>query len=153
MVDESWRPGLSLDLVKKTMMNTQQGKNYCLILENEGFRHIAIAIRNCTIQLHYFKDVKQQRSAFKVRHGLGNDLRRRAHNADEFIEDLSSFVHDYMRESSNVKVKTGKSRPFITNEDLYQIITLVSEFGSRVIANLLVAVGYVSDVNRKNQES
>ncbi len=149
MVDSGWMSHLNLEIVEKTLMNNTH-KDYRPVLENEGFRSIANAIRSCTVQLRYFKDVKKQQIAFKVRHGLGDDLRRRAHNADDFIEDLSSFVHDYMRESSSVQVNTGETRPFITDDDLYQVIALINEFGSRVVANLLVAAGYASHFEHKN---
>lgn len=149
MVDSGWMPHLNLDIVEKTIMNNTH-KDYRPIMENEGFRNIANAIRSCTVQLRYFKDVKKQQIGFKVQHGLGDDLRRRAHNADDFIEDLSSFVHDYLRESSSVQVNTGETRSFITDDDLYQVITLVSQYGSRVVANLLVATGYASNFERKS---
>ncbi len=148
MVDSGWMSHLHRDTVEKTLMNNTH-KDYRPILENEGFRNIASAIRSCTVQLRYFKDVKNQQTAFKVRHGLGDDLRRRAHNADDFIEDLGSFIHDYMRESSSVQVNTGETRPFITEADLYQVIELVREFGSPVVASLLIAAGYASSFERK----
>jgi hypothetical protein len=149
MVDSGWMPHLNLETVEKTLMNNMQKKDYRPILQNEGFRNVANAIRSCTVQLRYFKDVKNQQTAFKVRHGLGDDLRRRAHNPDDFIDDLGSFVHDYMRESSSVQANTGEIRPFISDDDLYQIIELVNEYGSRVVASLLVATGYASRFERK----
>ncbi|HML22999.1 MAG TPA: hypothetical protein PKD09_15205 [Aggregatilinea sp.] len=151
MVDSPWMAHVSVELLEKTLMNNPQAKDYRPILENTGFRSVATAIRSCTVQLRYFKDVKNQQIAFKVRHGLGDDLLRRAHDPDHFIEDLGSFVHDYMRESSNVQALTGEERAFITEGDLYDVIALVSEYGSRVVASLLVASGYASNFTRKEQ--
>lgn len=151
MVDAAWIPILDLELLEKTLMNSSR-KNYRPILENPGFRNIAFAIRHCTVQTRYWKDVKKQQISFKVRHGLGDDLRRRAHNADHFIVDLSDFVYDYLRESSNVQANTGETRPFITDEDIADVVALIEEYGSRVVANLLVATGYASIFVRKSEE-
>jgi hypothetical protein len=82
-----------------------------------------------------------------------DDLRRRAHNSNDFIEDLTSFLHDYTRESSNVQVDTSETRPFVTQDDLSQIIQLIEQYGSRVVANLLVAAGYCSAYRAKSDES
>ncbi len=144
MIDSPWMSHLQIELLEKTLMSNPQHKDYRPILENTGFRNIVNAVRFCTVQLRYIKDVKRQQSAFKVRHGLGNDLLRRAHDADHFIEDLGGFVHDYMRESSNVQALYSETRPFITENDLYEIIALVNKYGSRVVASLLVAAGYAS---------
>ena len=127
----------------------QDKKDYRPILKDPGFRSIAAAIRACTVNLRYWKDVKKTQTAFKVRHGLGDDLRRNAHDSDRFIEALSEFVHDYMRESSSVQANTGETRDFITADDLYAVTSLVERYGSRVVANLLVAAGYASDYVRK----
>ncbi|MBN1310264.1 MAG: hypothetical protein JXB30_02515 [Anaerolineae bacterium] len=149
--ESPWLPWLHLNTLEGTLMN-QTRKDYRPILETEGVRNIAAAIRYCTVQLRYWKDVKKQTTAFKVRHGLGDDLRRHAHNADNFIEDLSGFVSDYQRESSSVQANTGETRPFITSDDLYQVIELVNTYGSRVVASLLVAAGYASDYERQTEQ-
>ncbi|MCC6800491.1 MAG: hypothetical protein IT325_10250 [Anaerolineae bacterium] len=153
MIDSPWMTHLQIELLEKTLMNNPQYKDYRPVFENPGFRNLANAIRSCTVQLRYFKDVKSQQTGFKVRHGLGDDLLRRAHDADDFIEDLGHFVHDYMRESSNVQAIYKETRPFITEDDLYEVVALVSEFGSRVVASLLVAAGYSSSFARKEQEA
>lgn len=153
MIDSPWMAHLQIELLEKTLMNNPQYKDYRPIFENPGFRNVVNAIRSCTVQLRYFKDVKSQQTAFKVRHGLGDDLLRRAHDADDFIEDLGHFVHDYMRESSNVQAVYKETRPFVTEDDLYEVVALVNEFGSRVVASLLVAAGYSSSFVRKEQEA
>ncbi len=144
MAEGSFNKVLLFKVLKETLMNNDR-KDYTPILDNTGFQNIAKAIRACTVQLRYFKDVKKQPTNFKVWHGLGDDLRRRAHNPDDFIEDLSNFVHRYTQESSNVQVDTGDTRAFIREDDLYEVIALVKEYGSRVVANLLVAAGYASN--------
>lgn len=150
--DNPWLPALPINTLEETLMNAER-RDYRPVLENEGFKNVSRAIRSCTVQLRYWKDVKNSQTAFKVRHGLGDDLRRRAHNPDQFIEDLSEFVYDYTRESSSVQANTGETRPFITEEDLYEVVAMVNEYGSRVVANLLVAAGYSSDFSRREQKA
>jgi hypothetical protein len=152
MVDPVWLPQLHIEVLEKTLMNIPH-KDYRPIIENVGFRNIAAAIRHCTVQTRYFKDVQKQSITFKVRHGLGDDLRRRAHDADHFIEDLGNFVYDYMRESSNVQANTGETRPYITDEDITDVVALVETYGSRVVASLLIATGYASKLPRKSEEA
>lgn len=151
VADDRWRPALSLDVFKESIMSYHTDrKDYRPILENAGFQRVANAIRECTVKLRYFKDVKEQQIAFKVRHGLGDDLRRRSHNPDQFIEDLSAFIYDYTRESSSVEADWGETRPFVTQDDLHEVTGLVAEYGSRVVANLLVAAGYSSSYSSKS---
>lgn len=146
LVDNPKFASIKLEDFETTMNATssRSHKDYSPILANGGFQRIAAAIRACTVWLRYQKDVKNSNSAFKVRHGLGDDLRRRAHNADQFITDLSAFVHDYMRESASVQASTRETRPFITLEDVADVVDLISIYGSEVVANLLVAAGYTS---------
>ena len=143
MVDASWMSHIHIDVLEKTLMNNPH-QDFRPILADEGFRNIANAIRHCTVQTRYFKDVKKQQITFKVRHGLGDDLRRRAHDDAHFIEDLSEFIFDYLRESSNVQANTGETRPYITDADIADVVALVEQYGGRVVANLLVATGYAS---------
>ena len=143
MVDASWMFHVDIDILERTLMNNPH-QDFRPVLANEGFRNIANAIRHCTVQTRYFKDVKKQQITFKVRHGLGDDLRRRAHDDTHFIEDLSGFIYDYLRESSNVQANTGETRPFITDADIADVVALVQQYGGRVVANLLVATGYAS---------
>lgn len=149
-----YMPDLHIDILERTIMNIQDDKkDYRPILSNEGFRNIAAAIRHCTVTTRYLEDVKKQDTGFKVRHGLGDDLLRNAHDADIFIEELSRFLHDYARESSSVQANNPeRTRPFVTENDLYHLTELISIYGSRVVANLLVAVGF-SSAYRKSDNS
>jgi hypothetical protein len=157
--DAPWMPFLASSVFEITLHNAHQEittmqdkKDYRPILDTPGFQHIANAINACTVYLRYIKDVKKQSTAFKVRHGLGDDLRRNAHNPDQFIADLSDFIHDYSQESASVQANTGESRSFVTQDDLYEVVALINIYGSRVVANLLVAAGYASRFERKSDD-
>jgi hypothetical protein len=143
---------LHLDMFKETLMALQHDKiDYGPILDSPGFQNIANAIRACTVVARYRKDVKKDSFPFKVRHGLGDDLLRHAHTPADFIADLSGFVHDYARESSSVQADTGETRPFVSDADLRQVIDLIAQHGSKVVAHLLVATGYASAYRPKSE--
>ena len=117
-------------------------KDYRPIIENPGFQAIASAIRACTVTERFYQ--RNQNRPFKVRHGLGDDLLRHAHDPERFLETLSGFLHDYARESSNVQANTGDTRVFVTTDHIADVVGLVNDYGSRIVAHLLVAVGYAS---------
>lgn len=137
-------PSFSFKLFKESFpMVLNDRKDFRPILDDPGFRKIASAINYCTAYSRYKKDVQKDRTfPFKVRHGLGDDLMRNAHDPELFLLDLSKFVHDYRRESINVQANSGKARPEIEPDDLHKVTALIAEYGSRIVAHLLVAVGY-----------
>lgn len=149
-------PMLTVTLIKESFpMNTHLNDriDFRSILENPGVQNIGAAINHCTAYARYKKDVQRDSSfGFKVRHGLGDDLLRNAHDPALFIEDLSRFILDYQQESSSVQARSKQTRPAIQPGDIHEVTGLVAEYGSRVVAHLLVAVGYASrfDLNKSS---
>lgn len=145
-------PLLTIQLFKESLpMVLNDRKDYRPILENPGFQAIAGAINYCTSYSRYKKDVQKDRTfPFKVRHGLGDDLLRNAHNPELFLSDLSDFIHDYRRESISVHANTGKTRSEIEADHIYDVTALVAEYGSRIVAHLLVATGYAARFGTEN---
>lgn len=121
------------------------------ILENQGFRNVADAIRRSTVIPQY---IGRKTSPFDVRYGLGQDLKRKSQYADDFIRALSDFMHSYNEENARVYERTkGKSRrKAITTEDIADVVALVDEYGPQTICNLLVAFGYARDPKAKEEE-
>lgn len=145
-VGESYLPELLLSMFEETLMNMQTDKqDFTPILLNTGFRNIAAAIRACTVQAQLFSKGNAS-YPFKVRYGLGDDLRRSSYDAGKFIEALGGFLHDYARETSNAQAP----RAAVTEQDLLEVTALVSQYGARVVASLLVAAGYAWQ--RKTEE-
>lgn len=151
-VTEMSLPVLSLQLFEESFpMVINDRKDYRPILDNPGFQKIAGAIGYCTSYARYKKDVQKDRTfPFKVRHGLGDDLMRNAHDPELFLLDLSTFIHDYRRESINVQANTGKSRSEIEPQDIHDVTGLVADYGSRIVAHLLVATGYAARFRTEN---
>lgn len=121
------------------------------ILENQGFRNVADAIRRSTVIPQY---VGRKTSSYDVRYGLGQDLKRKSQYADDFIRALSDFMQSYNEENARVYERTkGKSRrKAITTEDIADVVALVDEYGPQTICNLLVAFGYARDPKAKEEE-
>jgi hypothetical protein len=121
------------------------------ILQNQGFRNIAEAIRRSTVIPQY---KGRKTSNFDVRYGLGQDLKRSAKYADAFIQALSEFMQSYNEENARVYERTkGQSRrKAITTNDIEEIAGLIDVHGSETICNLLVAFGYARDPKEKIEE-
>ncbi len=113
------------------------------IVENEGFRRIAYAIRHSTVIPQYLKD---KEGLYDVRYGLGAELKRKSAYPKEFLVTLSDFVHEYNRENAQKAESKGQQRRKNVREgDLDEIVRLVDKFGSEVVGNLLVAYGYATE--------
>jgi hypothetical protein len=122
------------------------------ILEDEGFLSIAQAIRRSTVSLAY-KDKKERR--YNLRYGLGQELMRKSQYADEFLQELTEFIHAYNDETMRMHERTeGKDkttwRKLVTTQDIEHIVKLIDQYGSKTICNLLVACGYARDVKEQS---
>lgn len=114
------------------------------ILDAQSFQNIAYAIRQSTVTAQYRKSQNDRR--YDVRYGLGRDLVRRAQYPDEFLAALSDFLHKYNAENAQVmETRPGPYRKSIHTSDIQGIVQLVDEYGSELIAQLLVAYGYARE--------
>ncbi len=122
------------------------------ILESEGFRNIAYAIRQSTVTAQYRKNKMDDRR-YAVRYGLGRDLVRQSQYPVDFISALSDFLHAYNAESAQVmENRSGPYRRSIKTSDIEEITRLIDEHGSDVIAKLLVAFGYARVPRQTDEE-
>lgn len=114
------------------------------ILQSQGFRNVAEAIRRSTVIPQY---IGRKTSNFDVRYGLGQELKRKAQYADDFIQELSGFMQSYNEENARVYERTkGQSRrKAITTDDIQDIVSLIDKYGAETICNLLIAFGYARD--------
>ena len=121
------------------------------ILEDEGFRNVAYAIRMSTLVPLY---LGRSTSRFDIRYGLGQELMRKAQYEDDFIQALSEFMQSYNDESMRVyeRTKGTARRKLITTQDIEGVVKLVDEHGPKTVCNLLVAFGYARDPRGKTEE-
>lgn len=121
------------------------------ILEDEGFRNIAYAIRMSTLVPLY---VGRSKSRFDIRYGLGQELKRHAQYADEFVQALGDFMQNYNDETMRVheRTKGAARRKLITTQDIDAVVQLIDRFGSKTVCNLLVAFGYARDPRERSED-
>lgn len=114
------------------------------ILSKPGFTNIAYAIRQSTVTAQYRKAQGDRR--YDVRYGLGRDLVRQSQYPDEFVAALSDFLHKYNAENAQVmETRPGPYRRSVQTTDIQEILQLIDEHSSDLIAKLLVAYGYARD--------
>ncbi len=127
------------------------------ILENSGFQSVADAIRQSTIVPQWKKAQKKHgkqpdiKLLYDIRYGLAAELKRKATQRDAFITALMDFVQSYNQETAQVYENTGKrQRSAVQAEDVTAISMLIDEYQNvELIANLLIAVGYAWNSDRK----
>lgn len=127
--------------------------NLSVIVESEGFKNIAGAIRQSTVIPQ--NDKANGRPHYEVRYGLGRDLVRQSQYRDRFIADLSDFLFKYSAENSQAKETHPELRPR-TNvhvDDIRELLELMDRFDPDLIAKLLVAYGYAYAGPRQSQQS
>ncbi|MGC8947289.1 MAG: hypothetical protein ACP5N6_14165 [Anaerolineae bacterium] len=135
-----WVPTFSTIHLRRLMMAAN--KPLLPILENEGFQNVAYAIRHSTI-VPQWRKAKGQDPFYEIRYGLGAELKRKAAVRDEFIVTLSGFLQSYNQENSQKLENTKQQkRRNVPASAIEQIVRLVDEYGSEVVANLLIAYGY-----------
>lgn len=116
------------------------------IVQNEGFRNIAEAIRRSTV-LPQRQKANNRNPLYEIRYGLGDKLLRHAQYRDKFVQALSRFMHDYNRENVR-KYETRQQQQYrrdLKTEDIEAVVKLIDEYDAPTIANLLVAFGYARD--------
>ena len=134
-------------------------KQYAAIVQCEGFRRIASAIRQATVIAQYRRSQQRDRT-YEVRYGLGQELMREVHYPEKFLQAISAFLHEYNAETAREEEKlanrlgraltsqdrrTYKLRMSVATTDLDELIALIDEFGAEAVCSLLVAYGYARD--------
>jgi hypothetical protein len=149
-----WAPRLTTTNLEVLMMG--HDKKLKPILESPGFQNVAAAIRRSTVIPQYFKG-RGDRGPYDIRYGLGAELLRQAAYPDRFMQALGEFLHDYNRETAQVyeryKGHPPVRRAAVTTENIQQIAELIDEYGSKTVANLLVAFGYAREPREVEDEA
>ncbi len=127
-------------------MHNDQNRNLSPILEVDGFRNVATAIRQGTIIAQYRRKKFKDRR-YDVRYSLGRDLMRQAQYPHDFLIALSEFIQSYNQENAQVmENRKGPYRPNVTTTDLEEIVALIDSYGSaELIAKMLIAFGYARE--------
>ncbi|WP_052889266.1 hypothetical protein [Thermogemmatispora carboxidivorans] len=146
-------------LLESAAMETKKGTQdlkLTPILQNKGFQRIASAIREATVnaQRRRFQD---NNYPYEVRYGLGQELLRKIHRRDEFMQALSEFLLHYnaetAREEEKVAQKLGRAlrsedysqhhlRYPVTTSDIDEFATLFDQYPCELVASMLLSYGY-----------
>jgi len=157
---DKWVPTFSTIHLRRLFMNSK--KPLSAILEHQGFQNVAAAIRHSTVIPQYWKaEIKQGRAQGKdqfydVQYGLGAELKRKSTVRDEFVIALTDFMQSYNQKNSQVRESVDAEKHFkslrkdLRESDIEDVISLVDEYGSELVANLLVAYGYARETRDDN---
>jgi len=125
------------------------------IVQNQGFRNIAAAIRGSTVTQQYFKSQRDDHT-YEVRYGLADELRRKSRDGREFIRALSEFLQQYSQENARIqernKNKEYRRRKSVTTEDITQLVALIDRYDAPTVASLLIAYGYAYDAKTSDSD-
>ncbi len=134
---------LSMDEKKGTLQS---------ILDNDGFKNIAGAIRRATVSEQFIK-ARTGQQTYEIHYGLFQDLERKARFQDQFVAALSAFITDYNTENARIAERrarserggtgntAGRRRPQITDKDVKDVMLLIDRHDSEPVAMLLLAYG------------
>lgn len=141
-----------------TLMS-QQFQRFTPIIENDGFRAIAAAIRSATVRAQ-FSAARDRGYPYEVRYGLGQELLRAAAYPETFLAALGTFIQSYNTENARIDERIAKGslnaprRPSVRTDHLDQLVRLIDEYRSTsangaditdMICKLLLAYGYARD--------
>jgi len=140
---ERWVPTFSPSRLRRLIMASN--KPLLPIVQNTGFQNVAYAIRHSTV-IPQGRKARGLDTLYDVRYGLGAELKRKATVRDEFVVALSNFMQTYNQENAQVLENTKQQmRRDLRTPDIEEVVRLVDEYGSEVVANLLVAFGYARE--------
>ncbi|HEX6480042.1 MAG TPA: hypothetical protein VF043_14465 [Ktedonobacteraceae bacterium] len=143
------------------IMNSKNGETKLAeITSNEGFKHIAYAIRQSTVIAQYRRAQANDRT-YEVRYGLGQELMREARYREKFMTALCEFLQQYNAETAREEEKVANRlrrklttadrrannlRASIAYTDIDEVAELIDRFrSSELICSMLVAYGYARE--------
>lgn len=136
-------PTFSPSGLRRLIMATR--KDLSPIVENEGFRNLAYAIRHSTI-IPQSRKANNQDSLYEVRYGLGAELKRKSLVRDEFVAALMEFAQSYNQENVQKLESRGQQmRRDLRTSDIEEVVRLIDQYGSELVASLLIAYGYARE--------
>jgi len=111
------------------------------IIENEGFKAIALAIRKSTVSLQYTP--KEQRH-FEIRYGLAQQLQNKAKSKNDLATFIGEFIGIYNAETGRYAEKNkGKApRTNVKDMELEKFYKLLDTTSPRLIGALLTSYGF-----------
>jgi hypothetical protein len=144
-------PTFTTSRLRRLMMTNR--KDLTPIVKNSGFQNVAYAIRHATI-IPQTRKANKQDNLYEVRYGLGAELKRKSTVRDEFVAALTDFIQSYNQENvQKLESKGQQMRKDVRTDDIVEVVRLIDEYGSEVVANLLIAYGYAREPREEQSNS
>ncbi len=125
----------------EVLMETQE--KYKPIMENNGFRAIAEAIRNSTIVPTIHKNKKD------IIFGLSHQLKISSRSSETLMEVITNFIQQYNEKVMLKDFHQKEHRRYITTDEVESFVLLFDQGHSpKLIAGLLVAFGYAKEPSK-----
>ncbi len=144
---------------------TMAETNLTDIIQNEGFRAVASAIRKSTVSLQYAKHkakAEGKKLAFDIRYGVAQELQNKAKSKTDLATYMGEFIATYNAETARQAEKSGNpKRRNVRDEELAAFYELLDQQPSRLVGALLSSYGFallkkadpVKDEGEENLES
>lgn len=117
------------------------------IIQDEGFKAVAQAIRKSTVTLQYTP--KDQRK-FEIRYGLAQQLQNKAKSKEDLATFIGEFIGTYNAETARNAEKNGGKpiRANVKGEEQIRFYNLLDKHPARLIGALLASYGFA--LNKKD---
>lgn len=129
---------------------THMNKTYSPILENEGFRAVAAAMRRATVAEQYWNSKGKQQ--YQIHYGLFADMKRKAQFRDQLLEAIGEFLNEYNAETARQEERAAKAgrtdlrhRPRLTTRQVEDLVRLLDDYKPETVAMLLLAYASARD--------
>lgn len=124
-----------------TKLFTYMESNLIEIIQNDGFKAVAAAIRKSTVSLQY---TPKDRRQFEIRYGLAQQLQNKSKSKDDITTFIGEFIATYNAETGRYAEKNnGKAkRANVKDTELVQFYCLLDNCPSRLIGALLASYGF-----------
>ena len=136
-------------------MNTTE-LNLKEIIENEGFKAVAKAIRNSTIRLQIKSKFQETHKKFQIRYGFAQQLANKSKSKIDFVQFISEFLGKYDAETASHKEKNPNViyRSNVREEEKDLFYNLVEKYSNSisVIGALLSSYGFALERYNENDE-
>jgi len=139
-----------------TFITSMDVKHMQNITQKNGFKAIAKAIKNATVNGQYFKS--KGNWIWDIHYTLASDLYQSSNRKETFVAELMDFIQSYNREiARNIEkgkiTDSKKRRAGISEDDLNEIVEIIENYDTKMVCNLLLAYGTAKKPKKETNES
>lgn len=118
----------------------KQEINLKSIIENDGFKAVAEAIRKSTVSLQY---TSKERRKYEIRYGVAQALQTKSKTKADLAEYIGDFISLYNAETSRKAEKDNRAfRKNVREDKLSLFYELLDNYPSKLVGALLASYGF-----------